>query len=67
MAGAAGVQLCTTAMLEGPNAFNRINSELEALIQELQLGSVNECMGIAHQHKLHVPRSATAHGKALQK
>jgi dihydroorotate dehydrogenase (NAD+) catalytic subunit len=67
MAGAEAVQICTVAMLEGPTAFTRINQELEGLIQELQLGSMHECIGIAHRYKLHVPRSATAYGKAVQK
>ncbi len=65
MAGAEAVQICTIAMLEGPSAFTRINGELEKLTQDLDLGSINECIGIAHRYKLHVARSATAHGKGV--
>jgi len=61
LAGAEAVQVCTVAMLEGPGAFTRINGELEKLMQDLELGTINECVGIAHRHPLHVARSATAH------
>lgn len=61
MAGAQAVQICTVAMLEGPAAFERISAELEALVEELGLGSVEACCGLAHEYPLHVPRSATAY------
>jgi dihydroorotate dehydrogenase (NAD+) catalytic subunit len=49
MAGADAVQICTAAMFDGPTAFKRINDELTALVEELGLGSVEECRGLAHR------------------
>jgi dihydroorotate dehydrogenase (NAD+) catalytic subunit len=55
MAGAEAVQTCTAAMIEGPEAFTRINAELEELLAELGLESVEAGCGLAHDYPLHVP------------
>ncbi len=49
MAGADAVQICTTAMVEGPTAFKRINDELNALVKELGFASADKCCGLAHR------------------
>jgi len=48
MAGAEAVQICTVAMTEGPSAFQRIVNELQDLVEQLGLGSVERCCGLAH-------------------
>lgn len=48
MAGAEAVQICTVAMAEGPSAFQGIANELQNLIEEMGLGSVEKCCGLAH-------------------
>ncbi|MBC7224172.1 MAG: dihydroorotate dehydrogenase [Anaerolineae bacterium] len=59
MAGAQAVQICTAPMVEGPAAFPRIQQELEALVQELGLGSPEACVGLAHRQPIYRPKSAT--------
>ncbi len=49
MAGADGVEMCTTAMVEGPSAFRRVNDEIDNLLQELGFASAEECCGLAHR------------------
>jgi len=63
MAGADAVQVCTAAMIEGPEVFTRLNTELDALLSRQGYSSLDECRGIAHQTALHVPSSATAKPK----
>lgn len=48
MAGADAVQMCTAAMVEGPTVFQRVNKELDVLVQELGFATVEECRGLAH-------------------
>ncbi len=64
MAGAEAVQICTAAMCEGPDAFVRIHNELTTLIDELELGSIEACVGLAHREPLHVPQSPTVDAAA---
>lgn len=46
MAGASAVQVCTQAIVEGPQAFNRINKELNNWLDEHGYDSIDEIKGI---------------------
>lgn len=59
LAGAQAVQVCSAPMAEGPAAFPRIQQELEDLLRELGLGSLEACVGLAHQTPIYRPKSAT--------
>jgi dihydroorotate dehydrogenase (NAD+) catalytic subunit len=49
MAGAEAIQMCTVAMLEGPDAFTRIGREIDTLLNELGFDSIEGCVGLAHR------------------
>lgn len=49
MAGASAVQVCTEAILKGPNVYGRITRELNAFLDEKGYKDVNEIKGLAHK------------------
>lgn len=49
MAGASAVQICTAAILEGPEVYGRIARQIEQYMEERGLESLTEIQGLAHK------------------
>ncbi|MEM3653861.1 MAG: 4Fe-4S binding protein [Candidatus Bathyarchaeia archaeon] len=50
MAGASAVQVCTSAIIEGPSIFRRLVSELEEYMKSHKYDSIEDFKGIALKH-----------------
>lgn len=44
-AGASGVQICSTLLIDGPEVIYKINRELTVLMKQNQINSINELIG----------------------
>lgn len=51
MAGAAAVQVCTAAILEGPEVYGKIVRQMEKYLEERNLDSLDQIRGMAHKHQ----------------
>lgn len=60
MAGAAAVQICTAALVEGPGVFKRILKELEDWMAKHNYGSLDELRGVALKYIKPEPRRVWA-------
>lgn len=49
MAGASAVQVCTEAILKGPNVYGRITRELNSFLDEKGYKNVKDLKGLAHE------------------
>ncbi|SJZ91686.1 4Fe-4S binding protein [Selenihalanaerobacter shriftii] len=49
MAGAQAVQVCTAAILEGPQVYGKIVAEMENILEEKGYSSLDEIRGLAQQ------------------
>lgn len=56
MVGAAAVQICTAAILEGPSIYSRITNEMESFMERAGYQSLDDFRGLALKQK---PESAT--------
>lgn len=51
MAGATAVQVCTAAILEGPEVYGKIARQMEEYMVEHRLESLAEIRGLAHRYQ----------------
>ncbi len=49
MAGASGVQICSHAILMGPNVYGKINNNIEKWLQKKEINSINDIRGIINK------------------
>lgn len=51
MAGAAAVQICTAAILEGPGIYGKVAKQMEKYMAERGIESLDQIRGMAHKHQ----------------